>query len=395
MKRILLISPFFYPERISTGFFNTRLAENLLFKGNELDVWCSHPFYPEWKPRFSNSNKFATQIRRSGLNIWYPSNNLFRRIVLETWFSVSTFFNILRGKKEYDLIISVVPPTIFSMVIGLLLDRSKHVIFVHDLQSIHFKSKNNFLKIAIAKIIKKIESLSFKLSSRIVFLSDSMANFIGKNNLKNVVVRVCYGGVTLKRSKNPKKVEFMNSEDINVVYSGALGEKQIPDFLFETFDKASQILKDANFFIISNGPNFERIKERGKNISSNIKFYDLVPQDCLEDLYLKSSIQVIPQKAGTSDGSMPSKLPNLLKMNCPIFSITDKGSDVSHILDEYHLGFHTNTTHSENASRLLARAISDLKEIRATRDDEEIRASTEKILSEKFSMEKLISALIS
>ena len=44
MKKVLLVSPFFHPERISTGLFNTKLVEGLIKKGVVVDVWCSHPF---------------------------------------------------------------------------------------------------------------------------------------------------------------------------------------------------------------------------------------------------------------------------------------------------------------------------------------------------------------
>ena len=39
MKKILLISPFFHPEKISTGFFNTKIVEGLENdKNNIVDI---------------------------------------------------------------------------------------------------------------------------------------------------------------------------------------------------------------------------------------------------------------------------------------------------------------------------------------------------------------------
>ena len=42
--KILILSPFFFPEPISTGKFNTALAKALRDKGMEVTVICSHPF---------------------------------------------------------------------------------------------------------------------------------------------------------------------------------------------------------------------------------------------------------------------------------------------------------------------------------------------------------------
>ena len=44
LKKIVLISPFFYPEPISTGKFNTDFALKLQEEGHQVTVLCSHPF---------------------------------------------------------------------------------------------------------------------------------------------------------------------------------------------------------------------------------------------------------------------------------------------------------------------------------------------------------------
>ena len=50
--------------------------------------------------------------------------------------------------------------------------------------------------------------------------------------------------------------------------------------------------------------------------------------DHLEELYSKSTVQVIPQKENTSKGSLPSKLPNLLAAGCKVLLITDGDSEI-------------------------------------------------------------------
>ncbi|MGB8475721.1 MAG: hypothetical protein WCE61_16705, partial [Candidatus Acidiferrum sp.] len=48
--KLWLFSPFFYPETISTGKYNTILSRALAERGVEVNVVTSHPFYPNWKP---------------------------------------------------------------------------------------------------------------------------------------------------------------------------------------------------------------------------------------------------------------------------------------------------------------------------------------------------------
>lgn len=50
-KKILLLSPFFYPELISTGKYNTSLAKALVKHGHSIEVVTSFPLYPTWRPQ--------------------------------------------------------------------------------------------------------------------------------------------------------------------------------------------------------------------------------------------------------------------------------------------------------------------------------------------------------
>ena len=47
-QQILIVSPFFYPELISTGKANQHLAEAFVAEGHGVTVVCSHPLYPAW-----------------------------------------------------------------------------------------------------------------------------------------------------------------------------------------------------------------------------------------------------------------------------------------------------------------------------------------------------------
>ena len=91
-KNILLISPFFFPEPISTGKFNTNFVKGLVDKGHKVRVLCFHPFYPDWKVKKSDAQLEGIEIIRGGSKISYPKKIIFRRLVLEFSFA----FFILR-----------------------------------------------------------------------------------------------------------------------------------------------------------------------------------------------------------------------------------------------------------------------------------------------------------
>jgi colanic acid biosynthesis glycosyl transferase WcaI len=63
-KKILIASPFFYPEPISTGKYSTFLAEKLVEKDHDVTVICSYPFYPAWQPKFTRKTLAGVRIMR-------------------------------------------------------------------------------------------------------------------------------------------------------------------------------------------------------------------------------------------------------------------------------------------------------------------------------------------
>ena len=112
LKKILILSPFFYPEPISTGKFNTDFAKKLQEEGHQVTVLCSHPFYPEWKTKFSSDTLDGINIIRGGKKIKYSKKATLRRLVLELWYAYFIFKNIKKHQSKIDVIIPIFPPSL-------------------------------------------------------------------------------------------------------------------------------------------------------------------------------------------------------------------------------------------------------------------------------------------
>src|SRR5581483_4859843 len=103
--KVLLLSPFFFPEAISTGKYNTVLAEALGKVAAEIKVITSHPFYPGWKPRYSSTALAKVSVVRGGLWIRYPSGMTLRRLVLECWYALHVWLTLWRERWSPDIVI--------------------------------------------------------------------------------------------------------------------------------------------------------------------------------------------------------------------------------------------------------------------------------------------------
>ena len=329
MKNITIITPFFFPEPISTGKFNTEMALALKERGHKVKVLCFHPFYPSWKIQKSTDSLEGIEIVRGGRFLKFTNNATIRRVILELSFTFFLLRNLSKLRGKTDVIIPVFPPSLGFLVAKLFLKkRTKKVGMVHDLQEIYANQKTNLIGKIISKSIHFVEKGCYQSCDLLIFLSQEMkdtAQDIYK--LSPSKLRVQYPFITIdSENKTNDLEEILPREYKHIVYSGALGEKQHPKGLYELFDFCSKSLHRVMFHVFSQGNHFEELNEQNSN--NKIKFHPLVPKKNIEELYQRSSIQVVPQLPRTSKGSLPSKLPNLLVSGVNVVCITDKGSEI-------------------------------------------------------------------
>ena len=164
---------------------------------------------------------------------------------------------------------------------------------------------------------------------------------ISEYGIDNSKCTVCYPFVVFSKLGNSNGVSLsglFDTKKTNVVYSGALGDKQNPDGLLAFFQKLGEIFPDIECHIFSSGPHYERIRTICSKRSEIVKFHDLVAAEDLDELYARSDVQIIPQALGTAEGSLPSKLPNLMAAGVPVFVICEMGSELAELVTEANAG---------------------------------------------------------
>jgi len=336
--KVLIISPFFFPEPISTGKFNTHFVNALKRKVQSVTVLCSHPFYPEWKVTPSTDSLKEVTIIRGGKRIIYPKNTTLRRFILELWYAFFVFFKFLKLRNKVDVIVPIFPPSLaFYILQPFLRKEQRSIAIIHDLQEVYASKKRGFLNKIISFFINKIEGSALRSCDKVIFLSTEMKNTAQEYyRLDTTKLAVHYPFVTLDLQGKTEDLNAIFSKDIqHIVYSGALGEKQNPEKLYAFFNYSSSKIEATLFHIFSSGAVYESLKRKNKN--KKIKFHNLVAERNIKELYQKSTVQIIPQKEGTSKGSLPSKLPNILFANRKVLVITDKNSELDIIFKKNNL----------------------------------------------------------
>jgi glycosyltransferase involved in cell wall biosynthesis len=216
----------------------------------------------------------------------------------------------------------------------LVSSKSKIIGIIHDLQTIHLNANGSKSKNLLLNLIKSVERLGFSKCNKLIYLSKEMqkeASIEYKLELANS--EIVYPPITIDDfSCNGRLDELLDSKYINIVYSGALGEKQNPQGIYDIANQLVTLNHNIRFIFFSRGPYFVELKKLNKN--QQIIFNDLVEPESLGELLLRSDIQIVPQASGTSKGSLPSKVPNILSSGSMIYAITDKNSELQELLSK-------------------------------------------------------------
>jgi len=393
-SNVLLLSPFFYPEWISTGKYNTCLAQSLVKSGAKVDAVSSHPIFPAWEVSPSSDSLAGVRIFRGGAYVRYPASMFLRRAVLELWFAWHVLSTCCLRRIHSDVIVPVFPPSLFFSLLSLFISRRvRKVGVIHDLQGVYAGRDQSKFASVVGRAIHAVERRCFLACDRLIFLSESMRDrAVADYGLEASRCVVCYPFVALEDASvaQPAALASMFPPGrTHVVYSGALGNKQKPDALFAFMAALAAADSQVQCHIFSAGPHFERL-HGAYGPHGAVELHDLVPAECLQELYARSDVQVIPQELGTGDGSLPSKLPNLMAEGVPVFVICDVGSEVGRLVEAALAGCVANTW---DADALVAEFVSQ-KDVLLTEPRQARRERLREYVREHFSIERVVHEIL-
>ncbi|HZC43006.1 MAG TPA: glycosyltransferase [Acidobacteriaceae bacterium] len=395
-QQILIVSPFFYPELISTGKANQHLAEAFVAEGHGVSVVCSHPLYPAWEPVRSSARIPGMTIVRGGAGIRYPMAMPLRRLKLEAWFAVFATRSVWRRRKKADVVVSILPPSLFILFVNRILPRHvRRVAVVHDLQGVLAAQENGFLRRAIVRMIHAVESRAFRSQDLCIFFSEDMARIAQQSyGLHPSQIAVQYPSITLPASHHAKRATTsahhldaqFPPDKVHVVYSGALGYKQNSQELVALMHAAAMRHPEVQFHVLSGGPFYESLRaEYEQRKGSRVQFHPLVPEQDLAELYARSAIHIIPQAEGTESAALPSKLPNLLAAGVHLLAICSSGSEVERMIQLAGTG----TIATEWDEELFLTRLQEALEIVQRESASARRARVEPIL-DRFSITNMV-----
>ena len=343
-----IISQFYPPDYAATGQLLNELAIYLSKRGLLVNIFTSFPFYA-----FSEKDTLKKENYRS-LNIYRIGNFKFikkikgYRIINGLIFCFQSFINLIFRANKKDTLIYTTEPAFLPLFAYLvfIFKKSKYILIIYDLYP-DIITKFNILKEKnfIIRIWRIILRSSYRNSSKIIVLSESMKEELNKNYLEfsdKVEVISSWADhkkiIPIDKDKNwfAKKHGLVNK--FVILYSGNQGRCHD----FKTIINAAKLL-NKNIFIkfvfIGNGAQNNEIKNLVKKLSlNNFLFLPYQKYENLQYSLNSADLALVSLNLKAYNLITPSKLYGHLAASTPIAAICPKSSYLYKIVNENNFG---------------------------------------------------------
>ena len=350
MKRILLISQYFYPEMISTGHILTELLVELGNKGIKTSVICAQPTYYSNHKIDRDITYKGIAIRRT-INTQFDKNSLKGKLFNSFSFFIGTLWMVLKEQVDYPVVLVTNPP--FLGLVGLIhkiLKQRPYILIIHDLYpdiavNMGYIGHDSL----VAQVWKKINQFIYQSASFIVVLGRDVQNRIRDQLPAKQHRKVKYIPnwadpeliFPIDQSRNPFIIELGLNGKFLVQYSGNMGLTHD----METIIEAAQTLRHDNsihFILIGGGGKLKKIKNMVQDFSlKNLTFLPYQAREKLKYTLGASHISLISLERGAEGLSVPSKLYGIMASGRPIIAIMSENTEVALTLKEYQCGLIT------------------------------------------------------
>lgn len=366
--RILIVSELYYPEKVSTGYFLTGIAEALA-QDFDVKVICAQPTYASRgtrAPRHETRND--VEISRYYTTV-FNNSNIFLKAVNMATIGLSFSLGVLWNARRKDIVISVTNPPVLTILLSLVRFARgfRHVLIVHDVypECLHVAgllSRKSFL----FRVLSAVFDASYRCTDSVVVIGVDMHILVRRkigNKSKQVVTIPNWGDTDAIRPQGKIGNELIESLGLQdkfiVLHYGSVGRTHDFDCLIEAAE-ISQNDESVHFLFSGFGSQFSKsFLKNGNSKSDNVTFLPRVNEEKLSELLNACDVAVVSFKPQSSGVSVPSRMYNILAAGKPIMALVDDDSEVARVLSEHNIGWVLRPGRADFLVRLIRDVKSD------------------------------------
>ena len=357
---LLVVCPHFDPDVAPTGVVMSRIAHELIARGNRLHVVTSLP----WYQHHAIDAGWDGQLVRTERTDWgrisrvhpFPTDkrNIPARALAFGGFTALATLVGAFGRVRPDAVLAMSPPLTLGLA-GRIAATARRAPLVFNIQDVFPDVAIELGLLSGDRVIRAaraLERLSYRMSDAVTVLSDDLAD--------NVRSKITIGLEGEQAQAQAKKVRVIpNFVDTNairpaarensyreqygligkkvVMYAGNVGFSQSLDLVLEAA-RSFEVSRPDMVFVINGGGSARPDLERDAAHLQNVRFIDMQPIERLPEVLAAGDIHVVPLRAGLAWSSVPSKLYSILAAGRAIVASVDSGTEVERTLERAAAG---------------------------------------------------------
>lgn len=348
MAKIWLISEYYYPVVVTTGYYVTEIAEYLAKQGQDVGVICS------------NNTYYSTDIvsqdayeKHNGVEIHRVIDKAIAKdhLLKRAWrlFSSSIALYKLAKKhiKEGDEVIILTNPAFFMLFMPKVrrITKCRYHILVHDIFPENLVSLGKFSNNSCAyKFLKRIFDKAYSSADSCISIGCDMTEVIRSKTKNNKPITQITNWADIndvnivdKNSTNLyNEYKDVLKDDIVFMFAGNLGKAQGLDNLLDAISLLDNA--KAKFLFVGAGAKAEDIKlfsEKNKNIA----FAGFRNRSQQNDFLNACDIGIVTLADGMFGLGVPSKSYNLMATGKPLLYVGEVNSEIASCIGKYNLGW--------------------------------------------------------
>lgn len=342
--KILKLSPYYAPERISSSHLSSDLEQAYVDAGFETVVYCPTPTRgitaaeraKYTKIKYEEAYGGAIKIHRFAM--FREGRNPIGRAIRYVLVNLVQYHKGTRA-KGIDVILGASTPPTQGLLCGLVKKRlskkyGRQVPFIYNLQDVF---PDSLVTAGLAKrggllwkIGRKIENYTYRAADAIIVIGEDIKRNIMEKGVSEEKIHVIPNWVD---TETTKPVAFADNElakelqiedgKFRVVYAGNLGLMQGVDTLIQTAELL-QTDDTVEFLIFGKGAAEEKLKAQAANLP-NVRFFPLQPAERVSEVYSLGDCCAVLCKKGTGGAGIPSKTWTIMACGRPLLVSFDEG----------------------------------------------------------------------
>lgn len=354
MPKILKLSPYFYPEQVSSSHMTRDLNEELFCSGYTIENYVPTPSRGITKDvrdkykkvKYEELDDGHTMVHRFSM---FPEGK--KPIQRALRYVLVNFAQYRKGShaKDVDLIYAgSTPPTqgfLCAKTKRKLSKRYGHnVPFVFNLQDIFpdslVNAKMTHKGSLIWKIGRKIEDYAYKNADIIITISDDFKENILAKGVPESKIRIIPNWVNtenvfpVERGDNVLFPRYnLDPSFFYICYSGNIGHSQNFDLLLSVAKKIREELPSVRFVLIGEGAAKEAIKQKIETEKiDNVIMLPFQDYSEISHVFNLGDVGLIISKPGVGGSSVPSKTWSIMAAERPVLASFDEDSALAKLI---------------------------------------------------------------